>query len=341
MAVLQTITTSSAKFRWHPQTTFDGGISSPTFKFGLDQAIPRLETMTEEIELRDSGETTRVGMAYGTRRTTFDPQFALTQPWWLVLLFPVVKKPTKLATRPQTYTFEKRATPLYFTLETRIKGTDALDPGSGIDKGADMKHTLEGCTVESASISCQVDQTAQVRMQCASGNAALAGTAFANFGNDTNTDAFTYTSAGAKITFKETSSGSAVDLAQVSEGTIDIRTGYEQKFYWNDTNSQSGKAGERSYSGTLKKILVNSEALQLIFDRNLKNTLTYYFSNKAANAAERFIQFAFTDVNFSRHSYAQQRTDDLIDELTWTASECVVTVGSSMASQPTGIVLAP
>ena len=86
---------------------------------------------------------------------------------------------------------------------------------------------------------------------------------------------------------------------------------------------------------------MNSEALQLIFDRNLKNTLTYYFSNKAANAAERFIQFAFTDVNFSRHSYAQQRTDDLIDELTWTASECVVTVGSSMASQPTGIVLAP
>ena len=73
MAVLQTITTSSAKFRWHPQTTFDGGIAAPTFKFGLDQAIPRLETMTEEIELRDSGETTRVGMAYGTRRTTFDP----------------------------------------------------------------------------------------------------------------------------------------------------------------------------------------------------------------------------------------------------------------------------
>ena len=335
-ATLQTLTTSSAKFRWVPQANFNDA-KVPNFKFGLDQKIPAMSSEITPIDLEDSGERTLQGIAHGSRHIMFDPSFAMTQPWWIALIFPLVKKTAASATKPTVYSFEKQATPLTFSLEARLKGTDAGVTGTTLDKGADMKYALKGCVVESASISCAVDQTAQVRMQCKAGQGTLTSTSFAAFSDDTNTDTHTYTSVGGKITLEETSSSTAVNLAYVSDGTIDIQTGQEIKNYWGSVHGLSAKAGAMRFSGTIKSVMVNSEALQLVLDAELKHALTFRFSNNAAGKNERYIQFKFSGVNFSRHSWAQQSTDDLMNDLSWSALECTVTAGSKMTSAPVGI----
>lgn len=324
------ITTASSRYRWGVETTFGTVAPALTRRFGLDSKITPLVTSPTEIELANAGQRTLSGFAYGTNKIDMTIGWAMTNPWWLQLIFGKVVSTDAVTTTGSEaaaqHVFSKKATPTSFTTNVKIKGTDAGNPGELLTSGKDLEYNILGCTIDSLDLKCGIDEVAAISAKVMAGNYALTETAFTEPADDANTDNFAYTSIGGSISLVDGST--TTEIVQVKDIGFNISTGQSQEYAFGSPNSQSSLGGALRYSGSFTGILTNAGYLKSTLARNLKTSLTVTFSNDQTGEDERSISFKFDKVSFSKHELALQRTDRIDNKIDWKALECTVTVKS-------------
>ena len=319
------ITTASTEFRWGKEATY-GTPVSPLRTFGLNQDI-KPAYMPTPIELPEAGQRVLSGFAFGTNKHDVDVGFAMTNPWFLQLLLGQATVTAAVAdTSPAVHKFVKTTTPVPFTLEVRVKGTDAGAAGGGLSQSADFKSVLSGCTVVSGTLECGIDQVAKVGLRVTAGKRTDTGVAFAAFSDDAAVDDFAYTSVGGTLQVHDGTN--LVDVARVKDFSLNFEIGQDQEYELGSINAFGALAGRLRYTGRFSKTLVNEKYLKLVNDRKTHVSFTVKFSNKASGDDERFVKLTFKNVIFGKHEMALRETDRVDDVMEFTAIDMEAEAGS-------------
>ena len=318
------ITPSIGAIRWGIESTYNTA-GTPIQSFGPDAEVTAITLDNNTLPLRDLGERTIGGYAFGTNKSSYSVSSVLANPWLLRTVFALDTAARTMAgttaNNNRVYTYKWRTDPGIkgFTTELRMDTTEAAGNN-------DVRIRLVGCLVTRWNMSSQVDQYARQSIDVISGKTLVDSEEYADFPAINNEPTFPFTFRYGKVTV-----GADTVLGEVQNIDISVDTGQSLRYGHGSIDSLSALAGPVDITGSVTTSLddntfmnaVNARApinLTLAFDNGIDSTST---TNGDAHVS---ITIALPGVRIIKDSIDIKKVDAVEDTFSFQATDARLTI---------------
>ena len=317
------ITPSIGAIRWGIESTYNTA-GTPIQSFGPDAEVTGLMLDNNTLPLRDLGERTIGGYAFGTNKSGYSVSCVLANPWLLRTIFALDTSARTMAgttaNNNRVYTYKWRTDPGIkgFTTELRLDTSETAGNN-------DVRVRLVGCLATRWNISSQVDQYVRQSIDVVSGKVLVDKEEYADFPAINNEPTFPFTFRHGQVTV----GGSR--LTEVQSIDLSVDTGQTLRYGHGSLDSLSALAGPVDITANITTSLDDATFFNAVNGRSAVNVVLKFDngidSTSTTNGQDHVsIQLTLNNLRVTKTSVDIKKVDAVEDTFTIQATDARVVI---------------